>query len=583
MSRKKKILRSIFKEITALLFIVCIICSSTNMAFADENSNQTSEELGLMTYEEYQNAMEDDDQIVPMQDSSKHSNSSNDPVKIDKPLPLTNENLDFNNAEENIIRIDENGDPLLVDPLTAPESNVRPVILNPETCKDGQITTDTQIAWLVEFSDADGDTLLDYSIGGFPLRYLVGNALYENGFITHFSDPGSYTVLYRAIDSNGEAGQVQRLSLNVIPVENYQVIEDSLNSANDRKTYTVDIDFTEIDAATFVLIKSSDSQARMTVRDEAGELMDMEFSALTKRWGYVEKPESGGVHTYTITIFCNSDKDYVSGSSGFRVLYGDKKDTEAMLSGPENAAYIEKFTNVKDNAILTGYTPNKDEDWYRFTADGPTVITLLTYYPDLRFQICDTTNLMVMFDSNREENSSIHKTKFTASYPAAEKARINTAEGQDYYLVLYSRSQISTAFMVEKTVNIAVGLPHMAPQQTEWYFGNRITADSSSYSSVSYVNVGDNGNTVPRTALVDKVQWAGAKMSDIKNFRVKEPGGSSWRNSRAHDLAMYFDYVKDSDSNINANGTWQLGFRASLQSVTFIPEFKVYYQYELGD
>ena len=109
MSRKKKILRSIFKEITALLFIVCIICSSTNMAFADENSNQTSEELGLMTYEEYQNAMEDDDQIVPMQDSSKHSNSSNDPVKIDKPLPLTNENLDFNNAEENIIRIDEIG------------------------------------------------------------------------------------------------------------------------------------------------------------------------------------------------------------------------------------------------------------------------------------------------------------------------------------------------------------------------------------------------------------------------------------------------------------------------------------------
>ena len=72
-------------------------------------------------------------------------------------------------------------------------------------------------------------------------------------------------------------------------------------------------------------------------------------------------------------------------------------------------------------------------------------------------------------------------------------------------------------------------------------------------------------------------------MSKIKCFRVKEPGGSSWRNSKVHDIAMYFDYVKDSDTNTNANGTWQLGFQASLQSVSFVPQFKVYYQYELGD
>lgn len=208
---------------------------------------------------------------------------------------------------------------------------------------------------------------------------------------------------------------------------------------------------------------------------------------------------------------------------------------------------------------------------------------MLTYYPELRFQICDTVDLRVMFDSNSENNNDIHKTKFIQDMPGAEKARINTVAGQEYYLVLYTPSKISALPMVEKNVNLTVGLPYMAPEQSEWHYGNRITADTSSYSSISYVDVGDKGKTLPLTAVAREVQWAGERPSNVNYFRVKEPGGNSWRNSAEYGITLDYEYKADSKSNKNINGTWQLGFKASLEPVSFVPQFKVYYCYELGD
>lgn len=601
--------RKIFiKKVVTLAISACITFSNANVIFAANDIAQRPDGLSLLTYEEYQAATENIDAQVQAEPASVDTSDNKMYLtESDEELPISKENLDFDSVRDNIIRIDNDGNPVaeteepeeegvvlgenndqLVEdvgeavPFTAPQSGITPSILNPESLKDGKITTDTQIVWLVDFFDADGDTLVNYAIDGFPLRYLVGGVIYQDGFITQFTDPGKYSVLYQAIDSNGELGEVQGWSLEVVPVESYQTIEDSLSSASDRKTYTVDIDFSKMDAATIALVRSGNSQIDVTVTDAAGNEVKM-GGATTKRWGYIDKPADGGVCTYTVSVYCNKTQSFVEGSSNFRLNYGDKKDTEAMLSGPENAVRLEKFTNVKGNFMHTGYTPNKDQNWFRFTADGSTVFTLLTYYPELRFQICDTNNLSVMFDSNSENNNSVHRTNFLQGWAGVEKARINTAAGQEYYLVLYTPSQISPLPMVEKTINVAVGLPHMAPEQTEWFYGNSITANSSSFSGISYVDIGDGGKKVPRTALANEVQWAGTRPSNIKYFRVREPGGNSWRNSAMYGISQKMGYVTDSNSNKNINGTWQLGFQGSLDPVSFVPQFKVYYYYEIGD
>ena len=123
---RKKFMRktwsSIFKEVASLIIMICMTFSAISTVFADENPIQMSGGLELMTYDDYWEAMENiDNQVETIHESTAYSDNSTDPVKIDKPLPLSIENLDSGNAEENIFRIDEDGNPLLMLPLTAPE------------------------------------------------------------------------------------------------------------------------------------------------------------------------------------------------------------------------------------------------------------------------------------------------------------------------------------------------------------------------------------------------------------------------------------------------------------------------------
>lgn len=473
---------------------------------------------------------------------------------------------------------------------TIPEVSLNPVALNVDSLKDGWITTETQIAWLWSFSDADGDTLLNRYLGGFPGAYYLGDLNNDLGFVTQFDTPGHYTVLYQAMDSAGEISRVVGYEFDVVPVEDYQVIEASFSAENEIQTYTVDVDFTDMNTAAFCLVRTGKSDASMTITDSEGTQLAVRGTSSTnsRRWYFVDKPSSDTtIATYTISVKSIS---YDASSSDFRIMVGNKKDVEPMISGLENAVWLDLYSEEKLNQFFTYYTPNRDESWYRFTADGSMVFTLLTYYPQIRFQIRDVDDLYVLFDSNDQGNEDVHKSKFcTSSYGYAEKARLTTTIGQDYYLVVYSPSVISTQDIIDKTMNITVGKPNMLSNSTTVYASSSITATSSGYSSSAYINVGDNGNTIPITAVADDVSikssTSGVRLSMIPYWRVKYPSATTWSNSKNFYPSIEIGYVKDSDRNININGTWQVSVQTSSTNspLTFVPGLYITYHYEIGD
>lgn len=497
--------KKLFKNTLIPILTLCLFFALSNIVQAENKHGKIDEEailgqeenLQLLTNEEY-NALMGKGAVNISNITDNTVEDFGYLIDTDKKIPIASNELNDSSISEGISALSaEDG----IVSYTVPLSTITPYILNTDSLKDGKITTDTRIAWLNDFSDADGDTLKDYSFGGFPLRYLVDGKAYADGFITQFKDPGNYNVLYRAIDSSGEWSEDTGYTVKVVPVEDYQVMEGSLSSETDTVTYTVDVDFSTMDTASFALVKKGLTNIRMTITDSVGNEVKR-LGTDSKSWCYIEKPSvDSGVCAYTIEVM-GINGAYVQNSTDFRVIVGDKKDTEAMISGPENAVLLDKYTQEKSNFILTRYTPNKDENWYRFTADAATVFTMMTKHSELRFQICDVNNLLSLFDSNDPKYAVVHKDKFVSPFPYAEKAKLAMSAGREYYLVLYTHSQISPLDMVEDTINLAVGLPHMATDSTEWlYSSNKITASTSSFSNSGFIDVGDEGDTIPLTAV----------------------------------------------------------------------------------
>lgn len=348
-----------------------------------------------------------------------------------------------------------------VEVMTNPKSDITPYVVNPESLKNGMITTDTQIAWLWTFSDEDGDSFQDFQVGGFPKAYYL--TYYSNGFVTQFTNPGEYTVLYRAMDSSYEYSEIVGYKLTVNPVEDYKVIEDTLATESDEKTYDIDIDYSTMNSSAICFVRMGESYVTAEIKDSEGNIIKIVGAAdvQPKRWIYIDKPaqDSTVVH-YTVKV---TNSKYVANSSKFRLIYGDKKDIEAMLSGPENATPLDWYTEKDSNFIHTEYTPNKDECWFKFTPQKSMVtFTLLGDHTETRFKIVDTNTLLPLFDSNDSNNNSIHKNKFCGAFNYAEKAKIQGMTiGKEYYLVIYSPNRISMVDFLEDTINVAVGMPHM--------------------------------------------------------------------------------------------------------------------------
>lgn len=138
--------------------------------------------------------------------SSEHSSSI-------MPIPSSSEKTSL--AEENSPILDSG------EVNHPPIADLQYLILNPESLKDNQVTKETQIAWLYSFDgtdftyDPDGDTITGMYIGGIPQNAIIGE-LPGQGFVTQFSEPGTYTLLFQAEDEHGALSEIWGMNIRVV-------------------------------------------------------------------------------------------------------------------------------------------------------------------------------------------------------------------------------------------------------------------------------------------------------------------------------------------------------------------------------
>lgn len=379
------------------------------------------------------------------------------------------------------------------------------------------------------------------------------------------------------------------MNVNADDNNSYDTYEGSFSSSSDIKTYNLTLDFATMDTGAICLVKTGKTAIQMVVADADGNTVKTVNAINTnaRRWVFIDKPSTDATTvTYTVTL---TPINYDAEDTSFRIMAGNKNDTEEMISGQENAVYLDTYTEVEGNQFFTYYTPDNYESWYKFSAPSysKTTFTLLTKDKDIRFRIVDVDNISgtPLYDSAND--ATAHRTKCCSSYGYAEKTKLNNSvltAGNEYYLIIYSSTPSgNTSSFVQNTLNVTVGKPNMLSGNATYYSTSSITGTKSSYSSTATISA----NTLPSTAVVDSVKMqsstSGVTMSKIADWRVKTPTETSWRSSSVQTLTV--GYQKDSDSNISAVGNWKFSFKASsyTSSLTMKPGIYISYYYEMGD
>ena len=363
--------------------------------------------------------------------------------------------------------------------------------------------------------------------------------------------------------------------------DDYQVFQGDFASANEVDTYTVCVDFRKMDAAAVCLVRKGYVGANVKVYDEDGkQLMKITtFDRKAKNWAYIEKPSSDAtICNYTIQVTPNGYKD---SDSSYRIIVGDKQETELMMSGIENTVLLEQYYESKVNLQNNYYVPNLGEYWYKYKEYPTNIITVLSDDDNLRFKVLDADTLKEQYSSI--EHTDSHKKKFLGSSGAltsAEKANVTLQQGKEYYLVVYSINPIKGVAIKDGCMATAVGNPVMAYSSVTIKPGKGLTAVSSRFTTTSF-NI--TGNNIPDTAQVTEVYFGGTRNSNIYSWEAMGPNQTSWKISSS--MAVDMGFIKDSSKNVKVKGTWRTGFKANsvVKKITFVPTYTIYYAYEYGD
>lgn len=526
------------------------------------NSNQTEQEL-LNLY----NIQEDDTSAAFMKGFSMIGNPITE-AAIGEELAETDNEL----TEEALYDMESvsGGD---IQVLSAPTAGLQPYIVDEDTLRDGMITTETEIIWLFT-GDAD-----IYYYGGFQTGYITQRG--SDGFATKFYTPGTYNVLCYGENEAGETSELAGFTVTVVSEFECQTIEDSVNSATDSKSYSVDIDFTNINTAAVCIVRTGKSDVQFKVTDESGNEVQPSptIYAIPKRWVYIDKPSTdAGICHYTITVSATSYKD---NSGSFRVIVGNKDDAEAMMGGLENAVDLDVFRDSQNNYISSTYSPSNDEYWFITSMPYPTVFTLLSNNSHLRYKLLDMDTLEVLFDSNDDAWENMHSTRFTGSYSYAEKVSMQALTGTRRYVVIYNNSPAIVSGVVEKDFRFGAGQP-MYGLTHQTVYGSSVTVNSSSYSSTT---LNTNTSSFANTAVMNQAYISGVSLTKLDRWRLLAPSASYYSTSSIGSTYITYNFTPGGSFNTVAKGVWDLGikYKSGNSAASCYPSVNFSFYYEYGD
>jgi hypothetical protein len=490
---------------------------------------------------------------------------------------------------------------------TPPVAGLEYAILNPETLKNGEITTDTQIAWLWSYNgqdysyDPDGDPITGYYFGGIPAGYVLGELVDNSGnafgFVTQCSDAGHYDLQFQVADSRGAFSDIVVYSFDVVNVEDYISFTGTFSSQNDVQTHNVTIDFSKTPSVAVCLVRTDFNGVAADIKDSGNNIVETldvkgdtgkgEYSG--RSWVVLNRPtDSADICNYSIDI-----KPLNSDTGSYTLSIGSSDYIEAMTSGVKNAVLLSYFapaiidvigenytkTTNRGNVYVGKYIPNKKESFYEFTGTGAMTISVFSDDSNLRFKILNS-ELQMLYDSNTDNNA--HRTKFLDTRKAGEKVKITTQSGENYYLVVYTPENLQTpeTTFQDYSFFMGVGEPFISGNIVR-VTAPSVTATESTYSP--YVSFTVSG--MPSTASPYQIGVSnedGSAASKLGTWNLKR-SDSSTVYSGYNVLTTKIPYDWGSSQQLKLGGTWNFRFLSRYSTSTLQPEISFSYLFELGD
>ena len=464
-------------------------------------------------------------------------------------------------AESDVVTIDlPENQPPIADPAF--------FVLNSETMKDGKYTTETMFFIATRWNNVD----LCYDPEGGPI-YMVYNSSFPAGYIIPLEDPygtyagyaikifnkGTYPFVFAFADMYGGASGAFGINFDIISRGDFEIIEGSLSSVNDKKTYEITVDYSTANQYDIGFIRTGTGGFTVEVYDSNGEKC-----GTGNCWGpgtphqYVKtnislkKPTGvSGNYTYTVQI-TTKESSYVEGDVSYRIAYGETSQKYYFFEDVSDYLDLPYYHTIRNfdqsEAEYVSNSPLSEYgDYYKFTATGTEAVTLTSTYGQYRYKILDCTTLETLYDG---ANLTTFKASEYSSYSI--RVDINFVAGETYYVVVYDPN--GTDF--RGGYSIMVGDPKVYYESTSVTLGATNFVSGGTYIWTFTLNT-PNG----RPAYVDSVYYHGSAAGwpmEGGYYSVLTPGKSTWRtNSPMYYTTIDFNYDDPYTPLVTANGEWK--------------------------
>lgn len=618
---KKKKLFSILCAVSLMSSMIIIPTFATELdTISTVYENIVSEESDILPSESITEDIKEEEKISQKEDVADKATVEN--RNTQQKIVLCDENNVIENNQD--IQIPEDLELQSIDSLqtfandeiTTAEVNHAPIaglqyaVLNPDSLVDGQFTRETQLAFFWKWDNTlytydidEGDTISAY-IGGVPLENCValgGEDYTFEGFAVIDLEPGDYELAFYVIDNHGAQSNVARLSFSIIdtteqPSPDITVFEDSLASAEDVKTYTVPVDFTQTPEVMISLIRTGASGLKISVLDEAGNKVKegscypnmgtapipSTYNGIYNKYS-IELEQPNNVQTQTYTIKVENYKEFKQNDANYKIKVGSKEEILALTAGRENVTplYVNRFNseNYMSRYYIDQDLPSTNPecgDWYEFMGDGKMVFTIFQSKEKddvLRFQIRDSSMDNVLYDS--AQDTSAHKVdEESISDFYSEKTTQTLNVGQKYYLVVYSTKEqiVSNSF----SYCICIGDPYYVLDSIY------VNAENIRFRKGVDTTFTIPMNDVPDTVVMESLRYAGSSITTFDTTWYYRPENSNNWVPMSSYKQKKFSVDWKNDNNTNLLGSWEFKMRGK-KDVTEDVEIMFGCFYERGD
>ncbi|MDS0525257.1 hypothetical protein NNC19_06155 [Clostridium sp. SHJSY1] len=245
-----------------------------------------------------------------------------------------------------------------------PIANLKYVIMNPDSLKNGQITTNTQIAWLWSYNgenytyDPDGYKITNMNITGTDgvKDSIIGTLTGNIGFATQFKTAGQYIMKFKCMNEKNVWSDEWSISIPVEPTDNNtrpQCIINYSTLSGDTNTQFA-----------FGWFNSKDNDANDSIKDVQG--VAMKDGVETSLSNYITNQDKDGctmkfkeAGTYTLMFRVSDTHGAWSNWTALDVVVTKIPETQitnVKIISDSDDDYKYFYTNTSTNGYIYGIT-----------------------------------------------------------------------------------------------------------------------------------------------------------------------------------------------------------------------------------